>query len=855
MARFEIQGYDSYSGCDIVVTARLSFINDSNKKLKEKIYSLGSLQTLSVSTHQDKKPVRVIGSMNALDYTMGQRTIAGSLVFAVFDQHFATEMFKDLEEATGKTFFLPDELPAMDITITFANEYGKTSRMAIYGLRIINEGQVMSINDLYTENTYQFVATAMEPLKKGTETGASAEKNNQISLASAFSLADRPLSYSLNDDVNTSYIESNPDLKRILLTVDVEQPLFAEQKGIAKFILSPNQYAGTIFIADYIQNKIIDEIEINNKASYSLFLKSGTYSAWYEDKGQTLSNTVIFNISNYNEINPNYNDAPIIDNLGNDFINIICNNPTHTKAVCINISNNKTIEKELKSRKCSFDELSQNTSYVLYTKDDTTNSKSIIGKTLLENEDVVSNFKSYVNNNKILFNNDIEDYNNILKDLKPNNNIINYLEKQKDLKAKELLYLAVKYSNEFVASINESTFKNMPIKKLSNIFGNTFVFNTDAVKANIFMLKNNKEYFESSEPYPIEVTYSGKSNTVYTVTSITNDFIKSPKYMFFNYSDNDKYRILSLFGEANVLNNIDLTSYMIPDKKYSEIELKCLAALDNKELDLNLLPAPNVILDNNANIILDLNFNDTIGVKNNEYYLCISKLDEVLDKTSFRKIKFNDKDNLLLANKFLTAINKEEVYAVWIENSNYNVISNLSFISYNKDILSFNLSLLEDKLLSLINKINLSAYMYNDINIASLIVNNGTSFNHLHYDLIQYILDYNIDNNNYLIFDIMQDKFNSYYINQDRYRNIYYDKENNKIKFDNIENSQIVRLSFKKDKQYKIDLIESNTAIINKDYDYNLFYVIDNNPAVKSGFILFDKKLNVLTYSIRMEEI
>ena len=106
MANFEIKGYDSYSGCDIVVTARLSTLNNSTKKLEEKIYTLGSLQTLSVSTHQDKKPVRVIGSMNALDYTMGQRTIAGSLVFAVFDKHFATEMFNDLEAATGKTFFL-----------------------------------------------------------------------------------------------------------------------------------------------------------------------------------------------------------------------------------------------------------------------------------------------------------------------------------------------------------------------------------------------------------------------------------------------------------------------------------------------------------------------------------------------------------------------------------------------------------------------------------------------------------------------------------------------------------------------------------------------------------------------------
>ena len=121
MAKFTLNGYNSYSGCDIVVTARLNNIN-TNTGLAEKVYTLGSLQTLSVSTHQDKKPVRVIGSANALDYVLGQRTIAGSLVFAVFDQHFATEMFNDLSEATGKSFFLPDELPGLDITISFANE-------------------------------------------------------------------------------------------------------------------------------------------------------------------------------------------------------------------------------------------------------------------------------------------------------------------------------------------------------------------------------------------------------------------------------------------------------------------------------------------------------------------------------------------------------------------------------------------------------------------------------------------------------------------------------------------------------------------------------------------------------------
>lgn len=281
MATFNLNGYDSYSGCDIVVTARLNTITGGNGTGKEKVYTLGSLQTLSISTHQDKKPVRNIGSVNAIDYTMGQRTIAGSLVFAVFDQHFATEMFKDLEKITGKTFFLPDELPALDLTVTFANEYGKTSRMAVYGVRIINEGQVMSVNDLYTENTYQFVANALEPLKKGTLSGSSSNKTREIQVASVFDTQNNTPAYSGEDVYTYSLNNNNETLKRVLLNVEVEQPKYEDQEGITKLSLSPIQESGLIIIYNQLQDKIEKEVYIfnSNNYSYDVLLKQGLYSA------------------------------------------------------------------------------------------------------------------------------------------------------------------------------------------------------------------------------------------------------------------------------------------------------------------------------------------------------------------------------------------------------------------------------------------------------------------------------------------------------------------------------------------------------------------------------------------------
>lgn len=146
---------NAYSGCDIVCT--VDFPTTTGKSVST---TFGTLQTISYSIHQEKMPVRVLGNMNAKDWVFGPRTIAGSLVFAVLNKHWLVDLYDQLyENAEMKGWhFITDEIPPFNITISFANEYGFDSRMAIYGVRLINEGQTMSVNDLYIENTYQFVA-------------------------------------------------------------------------------------------------------------------------------------------------------------------------------------------------------------------------------------------------------------------------------------------------------------------------------------------------------------------------------------------------------------------------------------------------------------------------------------------------------------------------------------------------------------------------------------------------------------------------------------------------------------------------------------------------------------------------
>jgi hypothetical protein len=183
----------SFSGCDMVVSID-SVFPDGTKFNRV----IGSLQTLTYSIHMDKFPVRSVGNANAKDYVFGPRTIAGSLIFAVFNKHFAYELMETASKTSGleKYHFLMDEMPPFNITVSFANEYGETARLALYGVRIINEGQTMSVNDIYTENTYQFVATDIEYLNDGT--GSSSE-----GLARTY--ADQVMS-----GVRTASPESNP---------------------------------------------------------------------------------------------------------------------------------------------------------------------------------------------------------------------------------------------------------------------------------------------------------------------------------------------------------------------------------------------------------------------------------------------------------------------------------------------------------------------------------------------------------------------------------------------------------------------------------------------------------------------
>lgn len=151
--------YSSYAGTDIIAQFVLP---------NEGAITLGELQTLSYSMHRENTPVRFLGHVSPSGFVKGPRTIAGSLIFTVFN-YYAWYRISQFKSAINSGIYpLADMLPPFDIVVTFSNESGALSKMKLYGVTIVDEGQTMSVDDLITEQTYSFMARGIQPMTAHT---------------------------------------------------------------------------------------------------------------------------------------------------------------------------------------------------------------------------------------------------------------------------------------------------------------------------------------------------------------------------------------------------------------------------------------------------------------------------------------------------------------------------------------------------------------------------------------------------------------------------------------------------------------------------------------------------------------
>ena len=141
--------YKSFSGTDTI--AFLMFPGASP-------IVIGQLTTFSYSIFRNKVPVINIGRTNINGITRGSRIYAGTMVFTLINKHWVRELQDQISYLENYPTLKTDELPLFDIMIVSSNEYGSSCSMFVYGIDFTDESQTISIEDLFTENVFKFVA-------------------------------------------------------------------------------------------------------------------------------------------------------------------------------------------------------------------------------------------------------------------------------------------------------------------------------------------------------------------------------------------------------------------------------------------------------------------------------------------------------------------------------------------------------------------------------------------------------------------------------------------------------------------------------------------------------------------------
>lgn len=204
--QFAQAGYpSSYAGVDIKAVvnvtpyntgAKGSQSNDKNNR------ALANLQTITISTFREEFPVRCLGQVYPQGYTNGTRTVAGTMIFTVFDKQVLTDLMLPPDGASDSTSgiiapvkgyenyllrnesidlsdILVDQLPPFDVTIVAASENGQISRCALYGVKINAQGLTMSVQDIITETTVNYTARRFEPMKSITNVFKTMESSSR----------------------------------------------------------------------------------------------------------------------------------------------------------------------------------------------------------------------------------------------------------------------------------------------------------------------------------------------------------------------------------------------------------------------------------------------------------------------------------------------------------------------------------------------------------------------------------------------------------------------------------------------------------------------------------------------------
>ena len=740
---------ESFSGCDMTASIVYSWNEVEENKGKSNnalikrfaTHILGEIQTISYSIHMEKRAVRSIGNVNAKDYVMGPRTIAGSLVFAVFNRHFAKNIMQEHNSYFKKgEAFLVDELPPFDIVISFANEYGLRSKLVIYGVRLLNEGQVMSVNDVFTENTYQFMATDIEYLNDEKSYQSRSKGQYFLKIKDNYSPKDPNLkpNYHIGKVLAKYNDPTGKNIENISLSVSTSNASRNRPNGRAVFSLYPIQTEGSITITN--SNNKTRTILVNGRNSYSIDLPPDLYTARFSKPNPDVwkCNSKSFDIKEFRDKYSTQKYAPIIEVITDTSVQIYSNEPTHTHVRIAPFKSKEGKFYELKSRRVVIKGLDRNKKYEVSTcnGENTLNSPKITFKTFNSFDKPFNDFKKMIEcNQQLLLYKELDRYYNIIDQAKklasstpnyqsPTNSIVmlkkrfekelskldnkkpDYNDKYAQLThniyvCSELIYLSNKVNNNIIASINKEAPVEIPKMFYNDRYDTIFKFSEDTTRAEFYRVyKNlsqsaqtvNATTFSTIDGQENCFNYVGKSGTNHFVQAL-REHVRSPKLEFYSMTIKEKEEKIKNDESKEIINEQtqNKINTMIKDELGSNIDNSMLNRAfmrKVKTIDNPLLLDVEIIEKTEDYITVATSINKIINKESlSQFYLAVARKDDIVNNDFIYKKKFSNKDETITLENSDYALFKDVDYALWIEDSNFNQISNVT---------TFNMILSED---------------------------------------------------------------------------------------------------------------------------------------------------------------
>ena len=170
----------SFAGPDFTIWAYFPKTNSTGDGVDLNTIQWGNLQTVTTSMSSSLSAVEQVGSSSAVDHTRGQKTYAGSLIFTVINKDPLKEILS--QDMRGHMDFSPDfltvdQLPPFNIVIETSSELlqkssdgagpvGQSTKV-ITGVRIMQYGETISIDDMFLEQSHTYTATYVSPWMEG----------------------------------------------------------------------------------------------------------------------------------------------------------------------------------------------------------------------------------------------------------------------------------------------------------------------------------------------------------------------------------------------------------------------------------------------------------------------------------------------------------------------------------------------------------------------------------------------------------------------------------------------------------------------------------------------------------------